>query len=112
MHVTTNQLYRARVTKHQRNLAAPERTGGEQRERIKQQKQQRRVGYETEREREADETARLTCALDVLDTFLDEERDGSIRGHQVLQGDAKVVALPGSSGGRVQRFGGLGGFRL
>lgn len=56
--------------------------------------------------------ARLTCALDVVDAFLDEERDGSIRGHEVLQGNAKIVALPGSPGGGVQRLGGLGRFRL
>lgn len=56
--------------------------------------------------------ARLTRALDVVDTFLDEERDGSIQGHEVLQGNAKIVALPGSPGGGVQRLGGLGRFRL
>lgn len=54
------------------------------------------------------EKTRLTCPLDVVDALFDEEGDGTVGGHEVLQGDAKVVALPGSPGGGVQRFGGLG----
>lgn len=54
------------------------------------------------------EKTQLTCPLDVVDTLFNEERDGTVGGHKGLQGDAKVVALPGSPGGRVQRFGGLG----
>lgn len=54
--------------------------------------------------------ARLTCPLDVVHTLLDEEGDGPVGGHQVLQGHAEVVALPGSPGGGVQRLEGLGWF--
>lgn len=94
-------------------MVAPEHTGRRQKERKKgNRKQHERERYKTERQRETDENASLTCALDVIYAFLDEEWDGSIRGHQVLQGNAKVVALPGSPGGGVQRLGGLGRFRL
>lgn len=55
---------------------------------------------------------RLTCALYVVDTFLDEERDGALRGHQGLEGNAKVVALPGSPGRGVERLRGFGCFGL
>lgn len=52
----------------------------------------------------------LTGPLDVVHTLLNEERDGPVGRHQVLQGDAKVAALPGSPGGGVQRLEGLGWF--
>lgn len=53
---------------------------------------------------------KLTGPLDVVHALLNEERDGTLGGRQVLQRDAKVVALPGPPGGRVERFGGLGCF--
>lgn len=52
----------------------------------------------------------LTRALDVVHALLNEERNGPLGGHQVLQRHAEVVALPGPPGGRVQRFEGLGWF--
>lgn len=52
----------------------------------------------------------LTCPLDVVHTLFNEERNGTLGGHQALQGHAKVVAVPGPPGGGVQRFEGLGWF--
>lgn len=101
LHVRTNQLYLTRAIKYQKEQAEDRNNRREEDSR------------QTEREREKlMKNARLTRALDVVDTFLDEERDGSIQGHEVLQGNAKIVALPGSPGGGVQRLGGLGRFRL
>lgn len=63
---------------------------------------------ETPQPSDGREKTGLTCPLDIVHAFFNEERDGAVGGHQGLQGDAKVVAIPGSPGGRVQRFGGLG----
>lgn len=71
---------------------------------------QRRHDGRRRKQRETAGRTRLTCPLDVVHTLLDEEGDGPVGGHQVLQGHAEVVALPGSPGGGVQRFEGLGWF--
>lgn len=77
--------------------------------RVATELQRRHDGWRREQRETAGRT-RLTCPLDVVHTLLDEEGDGPVGGHQVLQGNAEVVALPGSPGGGVQGFEGLGWF--